>query len=48
MRKDAKTMRKSIKTMVWVRVAAALASTLLFSFMISFNIFRIKATQAIL
>ncbi len=46
MRKDAKTMRKSIKTMVWVRVAAALASTLLFSFMISFNIFRINANQA--
>ena len=39
-------MRKSINTMVWIRVAAVLASTLLFSFMITFNIFRIEATQA--
>ncbi len=31
--------------MVWIRVAAALASTLLFSFMITFNIFRIEANE---
>lgn len=39
-------MKKSIKTMVGVRVAAALASTLLFSFMITLNIFRLQSTQA--
>ncbi len=39
-------MKKSIKKMVGIRVAAALASTLLFSFMTTFNIFRIQGTQA--
>ncbi|MCI8553876.1 MAG: HAMP domain-containing protein [Clostridiales bacterium] len=39
-------MKKSIKTMVGIRVAAALAATLLFSFMTTINTFRIKNTQA--
>ncbi len=39
-------MKKSIKKMVGIRVAAALASTLLFSFMTTFNIFRIQGIQA--
>ena len=39
-------MKKSIKKVVAIRVAAALASTLLFSFMITYNIFQIQATQA--
>lgn len=38
-------MKKSIKKMVGVRVAAALVSTLLFSFMTTFNIFRIESNQ---
>lgn len=39
-------MKKSIKKMVGFRVAAALLSTLLFSFMTTFNIFRIQDNQA--
>ncbi len=38
-------MRKSIKTMVGIRVIAALASVLLFSVMITINIVRIDRTQ---
>ena len=38
-------MRKSIKTMVGIRVIAALASVLLFSVMITINIIRIDRTQ---
>lgn len=38
-------MKKSIKKMVGIRVAAALLSTLLFSFMTTFNIFRIESNQ---
>jgi methyl-accepting chemotaxis protein len=38
-------MRKSIKTMVGIRVIAALASVLLFSVMITVNIIRIDRTQ---
>ena len=37
-------MRKSIKTMVGIRVIAALASVLLFSVMITINIIRIDRT----
>lgn len=39
-------MQKSIKRTVAIRVVAVLVSTLLFSFMTTFNIFRIQATQA--
>ncbi len=39
-------MRKSIKKMVGIRVAAALASVILFSFATTFNIFSIQRTQA--
>ena len=39
-------MHKSIKKMVAYRVAAALASIILFSFMTTFNIFRIQGIQA--
>ncbi|MEZ3435880.1 MAG: CZB domain-containing protein [Lachnospiraceae bacterium] len=38
-------MRKSIKTMVGIRVIAALASVLIYSVLISVNIFAIKDTQ---
>ena len=38
-------MRKSIKTMVGIRVVAALVSVLLYSILISINIFAIKDTQ---
>lgn len=38
-------MRKSIKTMVGIRVAAALISVLLYSVLITINIFSIKETQ---
>lgn len=38
-------MKKSIKKMVGIRVAAALASVLLFSFMTTFNIIRIDKSQ---
>ena len=38
-------MRKSIKTMVGIRVAAALASVLLFSVMMTINIIRIDRSQ---
>ncbi len=39
-------MQKSIKRTVAIRVVAVLVSTLLLSFMTTFNIFRIQATQA--
>ncbi|MCI8514402.1 MAG: HAMP domain-containing protein [Lachnospiraceae bacterium] len=39
-------MRKSIKRMVWIRVAAALASVILFSFVTTFNIFNIQRIEA--
>ena len=39
-------MRKSIKKLVGIRVAAALASVLLFSFVTTYNIFRIQNIQA--
>ena len=38
-------MRKGIKTMVGIRVAFALISVLLYSILISINIFAIKDTQ---
>ena len=38
-------MRKSIKTMVGIRVICALASVLIYSVLISVNIFAIKDTQ---
>ncbi len=40
------TMRKSIKKMVGIRVAAALASVVLFSVMMTINILNIEHTQA--
>ncbi len=39
-------MRKSIKKLVGIRVVAALASVLLFSFVTTYNIFRIQSIQA--
>ena len=39
-------MKKSIKRSVTTRVIAAVASVLLFSFLTTYNIFRIKFTQA--
>ncbi len=39
-------MRKSIKKMVGIRVAAALASVVLFSVMMTINILNIEHTQA--
>ena len=36
----------SIKRSVWIRVAAALASVLLFSFVVTFNTFRLQNAQA--
>ena len=38
-------MRKSIKTMVGIRVIAALISVLLYSILITINIYVIKDTQ---
>ena len=38
--------RKSVKKMIAIQVAAALASTILFSFITTFNIFRIQGIQA--
>ena len=40
-----KPMRKSIRKMVLIRVAAALASVLLFSVMMTVNIIRVDRTQ---
>lgn len=37
--------RKSIKISVLIRVIGALATTLLFSFMITFNLLRIDSTR---
>ena len=39
-------MGKSIKRSVWIRVAAALASVLLFSFVVTINTFRLQNAQA--
>lgn len=39
-------MKKSIKRTVLIRIAATLASTLLFSFLTTYNIMRIERTQA--
>ena len=41
-KEEGKTMGKSIKRSVWIRVACALAAVLLFSVMITVNIIRIQ------